>query len=115
MITKREASPLISRTLLLWEPTTPKEDTLALKKAWEKALGNYLQTVRRAGRKGDFNVNPYRDDWSEKAWDHLRHKIGKELPAGCRRIDAETYQANAKAIDCANISTRDPRGREHIL
>ena len=64
------------------------EETLAMKTAWEVALGNYLRHLltlpawrdRRFIWAGDLNVNPHRDDWSEEVWTHLSGIPG--LPPG---------------------------------
>ena len=37
---------------------------------------------------GDFNVNPMRSDWSERAFDPMRKKIPEGVvPPGCREED----------------------------
>jgi len=66
---------------------------------------------------GDFNVNPYRDDWTQRAWGHLRSKIGKGDPAGCREVDMKVYRKSVGAIDGVNLCEhfhRKPYLRTHF-
>ena len=63
------------------------EHTLAEKTMWETQLVEWLKGVQPIIWGGDFNVNPYKDDWTQKAWEHLRGKIGKGIRQGCREID----------------------------
>jgi len=61
--------------------------------------------------------NPYRSDWTQKAWEHLRGKIGKGDPAGCREIDMRLYREAVKAIDGVNLCEKfytKPYPRTHF-
>jgi exonuclease III len=73
------------------------EETLSEKTKWETQLAGWLKEISSHGKPvvwgGDFNVNPYRDDWTQKAWQHLRGKIGK----GIQRVaERWTYRITEK-------------------
>jgi exonuclease III len=69
--------------------------TLAEKAEWERQLAGWIRKVSSHSKPvvwgGDFNVNPYRDDWTQRAWQHLRGKIGNRDPAGCREIEGNGW------------------------
>ena len=83
------------------------EETLNFRARWEKSFLICLKRVRGRAEKegkgviwaGDFNVNPYRGDWSERAFDMISHKIKNGIvPAGCRPQDQLVYQEMVAAI-----------------
>jgi exodeoxyribonuclease-3 len=82
---------------------------LDFKTAWERALGHFLRKMRRERATlpilwvGDLNVNPLPSDWSEEVWVHLRHKLGNQVPAGCRKVDIDVYRENIQEIDGVNL------------
>ena len=98
-------------------------ESLAEKVAWEKQLGIFLSKLRvRSGWEGrpvvwggDLNVNPTRDDWTFKAWEHVRHKLKDQIPAGCRDIDIQSYTNNVAAIDGATYATNFPHSPASYL
>ena len=74
--------------------------SLQFRERWESAFKKFLALIRTRAEKegrgviwaGDFNVNPQKADYSERAFDAIRKKIpyGTE-PAGCREKDRESY------------------------
>jgi exodeoxyribonuclease III len=67
------------------------EESLSFRESWEKAFIKFLGGLRTRGERegkgviwaGDFNVNPLPGDWSDRAFDQIRHKIKKGTsPAG---------------------------------
>jgi exonuclease III len=85
------------------------EDTMSAKTRWETRLEAFLQKTKQTYARpvvwaGDFNVNPYPDDWSEKAFEFMRRKgLGGKTPPGCRPIDVERYNACVKTLDGVNV------------
>jgi exodeoxyribonuclease III len=89
------------------------EESLDYRSRWEKAFGDYLEkTVAEARVKnkkliwaGDFNVNPYTTDWTEKAFERIRHRIPKDtLMAGCREEDQKTYRELVAKMNGVNLA-----------
>ena len=80
---------------------------------WETALKQFLRnTVQQAKSKnkkliwaGDFNVNPTVDDWSERAFDRIKHKIPEgTVIAGCREEDQRIYRELVAELDGVNVA-----------
>jgi exodeoxyribonuclease III len=89
------------------------EESQAFRKKWEIAISNYILQLRQAaiiGQKkmlwaGDLNVNPSRTDWSDRAFDRIRHKIPKGTqPIGCRAEDQEAYRVMLRGMDGINLA-----------
>ena len=89
------------------------EKSLEFRKRWEEAFTKFLSTLRtRAAREGkpilwggDLNVCPHDDDWSERAFDHIRHKIQQgKIAMGCRKEDQIAYCKMLKAIEGTNVA-----------
>src|SRR5205807_6180537 len=84
--------------------------SLQAKTRWESELVKRLHALQSkigwSGKPiiwgGDFNVNPYPDDWTTGAWEHLRHKLGDQIPAGCREEDVEMYNQVAQTFEGVN-------------
>ena len=96
-----------------------KEDSLKFRGEWEKAftkfLGNLDGKAREKGKgiiwAGDFNVNPLPGDWSDRAFDQIRHKISRENPpAGCREQDQESYRKMVSTISGTNVAEKFSAG-----
>jgi exodeoxyribonuclease III len=88
------------------------EESLSFRERWEREFIKFLHRVRLRGEKqgkaviwgGDFNVNPYADDWSDRAFDPIRKKIlPGTLPAGCREQDQEAYRQMVQEIGGVNV------------
>jgi len=89
------------------------KESLGLREAWETKFKVYLASVSQQARAkakpliwgGDFNVNPMRSDWSERAFDKIRSKVKVgELPAGCREQDAKSYREMLQAMNGVNVA-----------
>jgi exonuclease III len=88
------------------------EESLGFRERWEKAFTAFLHRINIRGERekkgiiwaGDFNVNPYPDDWSERAFDPIRKKIlPGTLPAGCREQDQESYRRMVEKVNGVNV------------
>ena len=54
---------------------------------------------------GDFNVNPYRRDWTEKAFEAIKHRIPKgAIMAGCREEDQKAYHELVEKMKGVNLA-----------
>ena len=89
------------------------KESLGFRTHWETKFKAYLAQVSRQAQAknkilvwgGDFNVNPTRNDWSEKAFDKIWSKVKEgELPAGCREQDVKSYQDMIEAMDGVNAA-----------
>ena len=89
------------------------EASLAYRANWEAKFCSYLMGLRKraaaAGKPvmwaGDFNVNPSRSDWSERAFDPMRKKIpAGATPPGCRPEDVISYKRMLAAIGGWNLA-----------
>ena len=89
------------------------EKSLAFRAQWETTFKKFLQKVKARAEKegkgviwaGDFNVNPSREDWSERAFDPIRKRIPKGAsPAGCREADQESYREMLDGINGINVA-----------
>ena len=81
------------------------------RKEWEAEFTKYLTKISSkilSEKKffiwaGDFNVNPHRSDWSERAFDPIKSKLPKGDPIGCRKEDQEAYEKMLHAIQGKNL------------
>ena len=100
-----------------------EEKSLAFRTEWEKNFKKFLGGLKeRAGKvkkgvvwAGDFNVCPSSEDWTQRAFDHIRKKVplGTD-PTGCRKIDQDSYRDMLSAIDgydIAEIFSKGPKKR----
>lgn len=90
-----------------------KGEKLDHRSRWEEKLIEYLTVLQQRAQDanksiiwgGDFNVNPHRTDWSERAFDPLRARIPKgTLPTGCREEDVQTYRRMLEAVKGTNVA-----------
>ncbi len=50
-------------------------------------------------------MNPHQEDWSEAAFQRIRHKMPKDaLPVGCREEDQRVYRTLVQKIDGVNVA-----------
>lgn len=89
------------------------EESQAYRKKWEEALALYITKLKihaivkqkKLIWAGDFNVNPTKADWSNRAFDRIRHKIAKDtLPMGCREEDQKSYFEMVRRMDGINLA-----------
>ena len=97
-----------------------KSHSLEYRAKWEKSFEEFLKGMKekseRTGKKiiwaGDFNVNPEEGDFSERAFDNIRHKIPRgTIPAGCREEDRQAYRRMVEAIEGKNLGDVFGRNR----
>lgn len=81
------------------------------RKEWEKQFTNYLTKLRSKTLSenkfliwaGDLNVNPHPSDWSIRAFDPIKNKLGEGEPIGCRKEDQEAYEKMLEEIKGKNL------------
>ena len=97
------------------------EKSLEFRDQWEKAFTKFLGRLYERAEKekkgviwaGDFNVNPFFNDWSPRAFDQIRHKIPKGTkPAGCREKDQESFNEMTATIKGKNLADFFSRGQK---
>ena len=89
------------------------EQSLSFRELWEKEFTVYLEKMTASSKSknkkliwaGDLNVNPYRSDWTEKAFERIRHRIPKDTQmAGCREQDQKAYHDMVTKMNGANLA-----------
>jgi exodeoxyribonuclease III len=89
------------------------EQSLKFREDWETEFGFYLDKVtidaKSRNKKlvwaGDLNVNPYPDDWTDKAFERIKYRIPKNTQmAGCRDQDQKVHHEMVRRMNGVNLA-----------